>query len=179
MSNEYKDWERDRIEDEKQLIKIYPFLHARQVDGTLDTDSKFPMIALEIPQGWYRLFFQMCDELKVLLEKENLLYDFYFLQVKEKYNFLRCYCSNAPRSVSELIAKYEQMAPYICTVCGKPALWETTDYIASFCSDCKKDDVKANLITFEPFFIENGGKRCEKKISFKPEWTRYLINGGK
>ena len=62
MSNEYKDWERDKIEEEKEIVEKYPFLRARNIDGTIDTSSHFPMMGLEIPNGWYQLFFQMCDE---------------------------------------------------------------------------------------------------------------------
>ena len=47
MSNEYKDWEQDRIEDEKAWVQKYPFLHVRNTDGTIDYEDKFPMIGLE------------------------------------------------------------------------------------------------------------------------------------
>ena len=180
MSNEYKDWEKDKIEEEKLIVAEYPFLRARNIDGTVDINAKFPMMGLEIPDGWYKLFFQMCEDIKPVLKKYNLLNDFYFLQIKEKYNFLRCYYSKAPREVDEIIAKYEQMACYVCTICGKPATYETSDYIASFCDDCWKDKVrhqKGDWIEFKPYFTINTvtkGVHCdEKKISFKEEWDRY------
>ena len=70
MSNEMRVWEYDKIEDEKLIVKKYPFLHIRDIDGTIDTHSKFPMMSLEIPDGWYELFFQMCDDLKEVLIEE-------------------------------------------------------------------------------------------------------------
>ena len=78
MSNEYKDWVQDKIEEEKQIVAKYPFLRARNIDGTVDMEAKFPMISLEIPNGWFKLFFQMCDDIKPLLEEEGVLNDFYF-----------------------------------------------------------------------------------------------------
>ena len=91
MSNEYKDWKADRIEEEKQIVEKYPFLRARDIDGTIDTEAEFPMMDLEIPNGWYDLFYQMCDDIKPLVSD-----DFYFLQVKEKYNRLVCYSNGSP-----------------------------------------------------------------------------------
>lgn len=183
MSNEYKDWESDKIEEERQIVAKYPFLHLRNIDGTIDTNSKFPMMCLEIPNGWHKLFFQLCKDITPILEKENKLNEFYFIQVKEKYNYLRCYYSNnAPLKVLEVIAKYEQMSQYICTVCGQPATYQTQGYIASFCTSCWKDYARQEkidqIISFKPYFIVNSdteGVHCdEKMISFADEWTRLF-----
>ena len=182
MSNEMKDWILDKIEEEKQVIAEYPFLRIRDIDGSIDTKSKFPMMYLEIPNGWDKLFFQMCEDIKPLLEKEGVIDDFYFLQVKEKYNLLRCYSNGAAsHKVEEIIAKYEQMAYYVCTQCGRPATCETKGYLASYCNDCWKDfkrHQEVEWIKFHPYFIVNTfteGVHCdEKKISFKDEWNRYL-----
>lgn len=182
MSNEYKDWERDKIEEEKEIVAKYPFLRLRDIDGTVDTECKFPMMCLEIPDGWYKLFFQMCDDIKPILEEEGLLEDFYFIQVKEKYNRLRCYSNGkASYKVEDIIGKYEEMAYYICTNCGKPATVETQSYFASFCDDCWKGifkNEKVEQIQFKNYFIVNtftAGTHCDEKyISFKDEWERYI-----
>lgn len=182
MPNEYKDLEQEKIEEEKRAVAVYPFLRVRDIDGTPDLEAKFPMMSLEIPGGWYKLFFLMCDEIKPLLEEEGLLEDFYFIQVKEKYNYLRCYSNGkASNMVEEIIAKYEQMAPYICTFCGKPAAYETRGYIVSLCEDCLKDNFsneKVDKIDFKPYFIvrtkTEGAHFDEKKISFASEWDNYL-----
>lgn len=180
MSNEMKDWERERIEEEKQIVAEYPFLRLRDIDGTVDTESKFPMMGLEIPDGWYKLFFQMCSDIKPILEKEGMLDDFYFLQVKEKFNTLRCYHSGVPKEVDDIIMKYEAMAYYVCTRCGRPATCMTINYFASFCDDCWKDFVRhqeVKWIEFKPYFKISGFGRdghYEKTISFKDEWNRYV-----
>jgi hypothetical protein len=175
MSNEYKDWYIEKLAEEKELVARYPFLQARNLDGSIDEDSDFPMMGLEIPNGWYKLFYQMCDDIKDLVPE-----DFYFLQVKEKHNFMRCYTANSTSEVDAIISKYENMAPYICTVCGNPATFETSGYIASFCDGCWKDFArheKGKLINFRPYYhisyaTANGFK--DEQISFEEAWNRYM-----
>ena len=182
MSNEYKDWERDKIEEEKLIVTEYPFLRVRDIDGTVDMNAKFPLMYLEIPDGWYKLFFQMCDDIKPILQREGILETFSFIQVKEKYNQLRCYHRGAPAEVDDIIQKYEVMASYICTKCGQPASRETRGYIASFCEGCWKEmetkiHDKCESIEFKPYFKVtrfSKGEHYEKTISFEDEWNRYI-----
>ena len=177
MSNEYKEWRNDRIAEENELIAKYPFLRARNFDGSINTDSDFPMLCLEIPNGWHKLFYQLCNDIKDLVPE-----DFYFLQVKEKFNYMRCYTSNSTSEVDAIIAKYENMAPYICTVCGRPATFKTANYIASFCDNCWKDLARheeGRWITFKPYYCvgylsEEDFK--EEQVSFQDEWNRYIQN---
>lgn len=177
MSNEYKDWKKDRIEEEEIILKKYPFLRARDKEGNFSTDSDFPLMTLEIPEGWLKLFFQMCDDIKVVLEKYNKLDKFYFLQVKEKFNIFRCfYGCAAPKEIDIIVDKYENMAPYVCTKCGAPAYAKTKDHIASYCMNCWKDSYRhANVefIKFKDYYREyNFGMKEEKTISFREEWNR-------
>ena len=184
MSTEYKDWYADLSEKQKKIYNIcmeYPFLIPRDVDGNRDEEFDYEYLDLEIPTGWRRLFFQMCSDIKPLLEKEGVLDDFYFLQVKEKFNTLRCYCNGvASQEVEDIIAKYEHMAFYVCTQCGKPATCVSTGYWASFCDDCWKDHFRhenMDWIEFKPCFKVAGfskGEYYEKTISFEDEWNRYL-----
>ena len=178
MSNfaeQFNEWEQEEKARELEWIQKYPFLRRRNSDGTINTEHDFPMMFLEIPFGWQELFFQMCDDIKDLVPE-----DFYFLQVKEKYNYMRCYATKCSAEVEAIIAKYEQMAYYVCTYCGKPATFETSGYLASFCDDCWKDHVrhdKGEWIKFEPSFTVthfNDGEHTKETISFKDEWERYL-----
>ena len=184
MSNEYKDWEREKIEEEKQIVAEYPFLRLRDIDGTVDTESEFPMMGLEIPNGWYKLFFQMCADIKPILEREGVLDDFYFLQVKEKYNRLVCYPCKASIEVQDVIDKYSMMASYVCTWCGRPATCETQGYIASFCDDCSKNvprQKRLEWIEFKPYYKVTSfanGEHTEKTVSFEDEWNRYVRENG-
>jgi hypothetical protein len=135
---------------------------------------------LEIPNGWYTLLFLMLADLRPVLEKHNILEDFRFLQIKEKFGLLYCYTSKAPEEVELIIDKYKHMAGNICSHCGKPATYATYDYILPFCDDCWKDFArheKGWWIKFKPYFETTktiNGKTVVENISFKAEWDRYL-----
>jgi hypothetical protein len=185
MSNEYRDWERDKIEEEKQIVAKYPFLRLRDIDGTVDTESKFPLMSLEIPVGWDKLFFQMCDDIKPLLEKEGVMDDFYFIQVKEKYNELVCYSNGiASSEVEQILQKYRYLARFICTECGKPAMCETTGYLASYCEGCWKDLVRHRVVNRLEFISKyevvgfKDGKSYSRTVDVEDEWNRYLKENG-
>ena len=186
MSNEYKDWEKDKIEEEKEMVSKYPFLQVRAIDGTIDTNAKFPMMDLEIPDGWYELFFQFCDDLKEVLIEEGYLDTFYFVQIKEKYNRLECYSGHFETDkISQVLRKYEYLSQFVCTECGGPATKVTTGYIASICDDCWKDKCRHNKvkdIEFEPqFYINTFGRNTgtvTTVVDVTDEWNRYLKNIG-
>jgi hypothetical protein len=181
MSNEYKDRKVDRIKEEKQILEKYPFLAERTLDGEIDTEAEFPMTCLEIPNGWYRLFYQMCDDIKPILEREGLMDKFYFIQVKEKFNQLRCYANIDVPEIDEVIAKYEFLATNVCVRCGAPAEYETTGYIASICGDCRNgyfqaqkcNDLEIQTSYIDSFF-QTGNTLIDVEVSFKEEWERYL-----
>lgn len=185
LSNEYKDWEMDRIEEEKFIVAKYPFLQVRDIDGTIDTHSKFPMMSLEIPDGWHELFFQMCDDLKTVLIEEDYLDTFYFIQIKEKYNQLRCYPGHPTTDrILQVLRKYEYLSQFVCTECGKSATKEiTTGYIASICDDCWKDKYRHHAVRDVEFdsefqihtFGRNVGN-ITTVTDVSDEWSRYLKN---
>lgn len=187
MSNEYKDWYESFSEEQKVVYNIcmeYPFLIPRDIEGNRDEDFEYDYWGIEIPGGWLKLFLQMCADLKPILEREGVLDDFYFLQVKEKYNRLECYPCEASIEVQDVIDKYSMMASYVCTWCGRPATCETQGYIASFCDDCSKNvprQKRLEWIEFKPYYkvtsFANGG--CNEKIvSFEDEWNRYVKENG-
>lgn len=171
----------------KALVERYPYLLPRNIEtGEIPEDYDYTYISsLAIPEGWNRLFLQMCEDIRQPLIDAGYLDKFRFSQVKEKYNTLRCYHFGAPKSVDEIIRKYEIMAKYVCTKCGKPATIETQGYIASYCDDCynklrfKEQTNFSMTIEFKNYFIYtsyNGKthKEVKEKISFKDEWDRYV-----
>ena len=185
MSTEYKDWYNDFSERQKKIYKIcmeYPFLIPRDIDGNIDEEFDYRYLGLaDIPLGWRKLFIQMCSDIKPLLEKEGVLDDFYFLQVKEKYNELTCYSNGAASlEVEQIIQKYKYLSRFICTECGRPAAYETTGYLASFCMDCWKDHVrheKVNQLEFIPTYEVVGfkdGKSYSRTVDVEDEWNRYV-----
>lgn len=169
-------------EQVKELVERYPYLLPRNVftdEVPEDYDYTY-IIGLEIPKGWHKLFIQLCEDIRQPLIDAGYLDKFRFSQVKEKYNTLRCYTFGAPEEVVEIIDKYSHMARYICTICGKPAMYETDGYIASYCRDCWKDFVRHDpgefIECYQKYKVscyENGEYR-EKIVSFEDEWNRYL-----
>jgi hypothetical protein len=187
MSSEYRDWYNDFSDHQKEVYNIcmkYPFLIPRDIKGNRDEEFDYTYLSLEIPVGWTKLFLQMCSDIKPLLEKEGIMDDFYFLQVKEKYNTLRCYSNGAAsQEVEDIITKYEHMAYYICTQCGSPATYETQGYWASFCEDCIQNINHREIekIEFKTYYRTIGfakGESYDKTISFEDEWNRYLKENG-
>lgn len=170
-------------EDIKKLVEEYPYLLPRNVwTGKVVEDYNYTWLNgfNSIPDGWQLLFLQLCKDIKQPLIDANYLEDFRFGQIKEKFNELRCYHFGAPQEVEEILQKYEVMARLVCTRCGRPAYYETSNYIASYCIDCWKDFVRHKNGDFiEPTFefetaTIKDGKKFVKRISYKDEWERYL-----
>jgi hypothetical protein len=88
----------------------------------------------------------------------------------------------SPNAFTGFIDKYSVMAKYVCTVCGKPAVYETSGYIASYCDYCWRDLARhenGDWLHFKPQYKISGwknGKAYEKTISFEDEWNRYLAS---
>lgn len=188
MSTEYKDWYNDFSERQKKIYNIcmeYPFLIPRDIEGNRYEEFDYEYIGLEIPVGWRKLFFQMCADIKPILEKEDAMDDFYFLQVKEKYNELVCYSNGATSlEVEEILQKYKYLSRYVCTKCGRPADYETRGYLASYCMDCWKDRVRhetCGILKFEPTYEVVGfidGKGYSRTVNVEDEWNRYIKENG-
>ena len=153
MSNEYKDWLRDRADEAKEWVAKYPFLRFRDGDDFHLWENIKQIEScwmFDIPVGWQIGFGkQMCDELMDVLGDH--VDDFVILQLKEKYNELRLYWgwdyreytdeeSNAMNglydAIESVISKYTDISYNTCVVCGKPATKVTDGYIAGYCADC-------------------------------------------
>ncbi len=185
MSNEYKDWYNDLSDKQKAIYEVvarYPFLLPRDFKGNVNEEFDYEYLCLELPKGWRNLFFQMCEDIKPLLEREGILDDFYFLQVKEKYNEMLCYTNGKESlAVQEVLQKYRYLSTFICTHCGKPARYEATGYLESFCESCweKYPNKKKNSLLFIDTYNVvsfNDGKTQERTVSVKDEWERYISN---
>lgn len=174
----------------KKLVERYPFLIPRNVwTGEIVDDYDYTYIRGigELPQGWEKLFLQMCEDIRQPLIEAGYLNQFMFTQIKEKYNRMECYHCGATEKVYDIINKYSVIASYICTECGKPAEYTTKSYyngyIASFCSECAGDIPPGckNPITFKSYYeacYYEKGEIFTKPISFEDEWNRYIKSLG-
>lgn len=172
----------NKIEQNKILVERYPFLLPRNVwTDEVPKDYDYSYIrGTEIPDGWEKVFLQMCEDIRQPLIDANYLEKFRFSQIKEKYNTMRLYHCGAPETVNEILNKYEIMASYICTLCGKPAAYESKGYIASFCENCwqKINEYECGEpIEFRTNYTITrfkNGEEYTKTVSFEEEWNRYL-----
>ena len=172
MSNEYKDWESDTIAEQKEVVDLYPFLAERDVEGNVALDSHFPMMCLEIPDGWYELFFQMCEEIKDALKAKSLLNEFYFIQIKEKYGELVCYANRHVDEVEDIIAKYSEMSRYICMACGRIARYTTKGHIVPMCDGCLQEKGATGS---HPAYSEiTSDSIAQVFAKYEDTWKRYL-----
>ncbi len=151
MIKEWKDYIRDRADEAKEWVSKYPFLKFKDNgccpwENTEEIESCW---MFELPDGWYDIGAQMCDELMAVLGK--YADDFLILQLKEKFSEIRCYWGWADREYTEeeneevtaihhqigkTLKKYAEISYNTCTVCGKPATKWTNGWIASFCDHC-------------------------------------------
>jgi hypothetical protein len=123
----------------------------------------------------------MCEDIKAPLEKADMLNDFRFLQVKEKYGMMRVYDNGATEEVHDIIAKYEFLSEQVCCTCGKPASDMTRGWICPYCSEHVKYYLAPNEIT-DPIEVQtsyvkkvyHNGERTETVIDCSNEWARYL-----
>lgn len=139
MSNEHKDWMRDKIEDNKELCRKYPFLIPRnRFTDEIPENFDYSWIELDaMPDGWRTAFGeQMCEEIAQALIKNEDLERYRILQIKEKYGELRWYDKGATQEVYDIIEKYSLMSSELCIECGKPATVFTKGWIFPYCNDC-------------------------------------------
>ena len=135
MSNEYKDWMRDK---NYNLCQEYPFLIPRNVfTDEIITNYDYSFTYLdECPIGWQPIFLEMCKTIKPLLEELYLLNDFRLIQIKEKHGRLTIYHAGAPENIDNVIGYYENLSRRVCIKCGEPATKITVGWIMPFCDKC-------------------------------------------
>lgn len=126
-------------EQRKKLTELYPFLIPRNVftdEIPENYDYDYIRGEGEIPFGWRRLFFMYCKKIRPILSEYNLLDNYRFNQLKEKYGTLRIYDNAAPAKIHILNSLYSCFANYICQRCGQFANFETSGWIESICENC-------------------------------------------
>ena len=103
------------MERDRYLIERYPWLYPYpNDDGTL-LDA--------LPSGWRDLILDLCADLRVLLDKYNLVDKYRVAEAKEKWFMLRWYDyltdgSEMPQDIDDLVMEYEEQSQYVCMLCG-------------------------------------------------------------
>ena len=105
----------DRLERDRYLIERYPWLCPYPNDDGILLDA--------LPSGWRDLILDLCAELRVLLDKYNLVDKYRVAEAKEKWFVLRWYDyltdgSEMPQDIDDLVMEYEEQSQYVCMLCG-------------------------------------------------------------
>lgn len=137
MSNEYKDWLRDKKEENKYWISRYPFLEMKYDDDYPDDDNGCWLDCL--PVGWVTAFAKdMCDELMEALG--DYANEWQIIELKEKYAEMRLYHGGVPENiydkVESIIDKYAEISINTCASCGKQATQFSSGWVQPFCNKC-------------------------------------------
>ena len=105
----------NRLEQDRYLIERYPWLYPYPNDDGMLLDA--------LPSGWRDLILDLCADLRVLLDKYNLVDKYRVAEAKEKWFMLRWYDyltdgSEMPQDVVDLVMRYEEQSQYVCMLCG-------------------------------------------------------------
>jgi hypothetical protein len=191
ISNEYKDWIKDKVDENKVLCEKYPFLYPRNVfTDILPDDYDYSYTWLDaMPDGWRVAFGErMCSEIRDALARADCLRDYRIYQIKEKFGELRWYSNYETDEVGDIITKYSYISGFICIVCGKPypnARMVNAAWISPYCKECyngsdydsisSKNDI-SNSITISGY---RNGQRTERHIDVKNTWDSIVSDYNK
>lgn len=105
----------NRLERDRYLIERYPWLYPYPNDDGILLDA--------LPSGWRDLILDLCADLRVLLDKYNLVDKYRVAEAKEKWFMLRWYDyltdgSDMPQEIVDLVIRYEEQSQYVCMLCG-------------------------------------------------------------
>jgi len=92
-----------------------------------------------IPTGWRKAFGPaLLKDLKAALKKDP--YDFYFVDIKEKYGTLRLYANLYSKEVEDVLFHYEKLSEDYCICCGDKVSYQFGFY--RLCHLCLLNDIK-------------------------------------
>ena len=113
----------NRLEQDRYLIERYPWLCPCLDDnGEIPNDYSGTLLDT-LPSGWRDLILDLCAELKILLDKYDLVDKYRVAEAKEKWFMLRWYDyltdgSEMPQDIVDLVMEYEEQSQYVCMLCG-------------------------------------------------------------
>lgn len=174
-------------EENKTLIERMPYLLPRNffTDEVLyNYDYDCVRGEYELPDGWFRLFLQMCEDIREPLIEADQLNSFRFTQIKEKWGHMVCYNFGAPKKVQDIIDDYHYVSQFVCCCCGRPATIKTRIWVESYCDNCFKGSTQDDyeklefdpIRVFESYSRENDYKPVTIERDCSDIWRRYLEN---
>ena len=105
-----------------------------------------------VEPGWNKAFGkQYLKDLKKQFKKDNMLYSWRIMDIKEKWGHFNLYCNYGSEELYNIISKYESLSWNTCIKCGKPATYTSKGWISPYCEECVNKDDKYK-------YIERGSK---------------------
>ena len=157
MSNEMKDWLKDKEADDSDWNNKDPFLRIKD-NSTYSLCTENDCWINELPNGWINAFGrQMCDELLNVLGK--YVNDWVILQLKEKFGEVRLYwywedrdytsddvvrLIKIEQKIENIINKYIDISQNTCYICGEKSTHMTEGWIMPICDRCDHNVKRGN-----------------------------------
>ena len=118
-------------EHQARIIEEFPDFFPDIFGDPMKTCLAF---GLDIGDGWYPMFHQLCRDIRAAGATE----EFAFLQVKEKFGGLRAYYSNGNKAIGELVSAAENASYTICECCGSTEnVTSEGSWITTLCGNCR------------------------------------------
>jgi len=125
-----------KLELERTLFEKYPKIFKQKDLAVTETAMCW---GINTGDGWYWLIDQLCRQLQWDIDK-NGAPQLEATQVKQKYGSLRFYTDAVTDQQDGAIELAGAMSYTICEECGSTKdVTQTTGYIISLCSKCKKE----------------------------------------
>ena len=188
--------EKEKIRENKKLIKKYPFLLPKNVwtGEVLDNYNYSWTFLDDVPKGWRISIMPLfLEDLRKELIKYNYLDKYSITQIKEKFGELRWYDAGSPAEskVDDIIEIYSLLSSNICIECGKPDVPMINDsWISPYCENCwiRSELQRANMShkniasisivkDAKESYNELADKHC--KLSTEYKYTRFSKEGKK
>lgn len=133
--------------NQKDIIQKYPLLFARYYLPMTHTCMCW---GLQIGEGWYPIIDDLCSKIQNLIDK-NIIKEFEFDEIKEKYGSLRINSYKRCKEAEKLIEEAKLKASTTCEACSKTIIYyydsgddnssneqenNNNDY-SVLCNDCK------------------------------------------
>lgn len=121
------------LKTNKEMVEEFPFLNPKD---DKEYDYSYTILDL-IPEGWKKAFgYELCKELKDMLEALGKVDEYIVIDAKEKYGELVWIGNIETEEIYDLLNKYARRSKRTCAICGEPAVGLTTEWIYPFCKAC-------------------------------------------
>lgn len=126
-----------RRELEAELLAAYSSFFPNMYN---DSDKTCLSEGIQTGDGWFGLIKNLCFNIQEIIDEDDLLKDFYFIQIKEKFGLLRIHFKGGNKEISQLISILSVASGYVCENCGTTLNDVCTkgSYLKTLCKPCRK-----------------------------------------